>query len=93
MNNQNTVDVVDACRTLFKFNMSKREKKIFDIAKMARTARNRTRRFIDQKILAGSKALLLIGGDTNPNFREKFVQKCKSSWKIAGLSHSRFECD
>lgn len=70
--------------------MPKPEKKLIDIAKFVRSAGNKTRRFIDQKILAASKAMLLIGGDTNPTFREKFVNMCKSSWKIAGISKNHF---
>lgn len=73
--------------------MSKPEKKLFDIAKLFRSARYKTQRFIDQKILAGSKAMLLVGGDSNPHFRNSFVSKCKSSWKIAGLSIQPFQCD
>jgi len=73
--------------------MPRPEKKLIDIGKLWRSARNKTSRFIHQKILAGSKALLLVGGDSNPNFRDKFVHKCKSSWKIAGLSQNSFQCD
>ena len=66
--------------------MVKPERKFIDIGKLVRTVTRKTRRFIDQKILAGSKGLLLVGGDSNPVFRDRFVEKCKSSWKIAGLS-------
>jgi hypothetical protein len=73
--------------------MVKPEKKLIDLGRMLRTVRSKGRKFIDQKILSASKALLLVGGDSNPLFRDRLVQKCKSSWRIAGISANSFECD
>lgn len=66
--------------------MSKPPQKVFDLARHFRNMRNKTTKFVQRRILSASRAMLLVGGDTNPDFRKKLVDKCQRSWKIAGLS-------
>lgn len=70
--------------------MPKPQKKLIDVRGMLRRLGNRTHRFFLQKVLAVSRAIVVVGGDSNPLFRDKFVQKCKGSCKIAGLSREKF---
>lgn len=73
--------------------MPKGEKKLIDIRGGLRRLGNKSHRFFLQKVLSVSRAILLVGGDNNPLFRDKFVNKCKSSCKIAGLSRIKYPCD